>query len=160
MILVKQQCALNNRKFGMSINLEKRFGHLVADVARLFGTQFDQQARGRISLPRAQCRVIVYLSSFGEMNQAQLADLLGVTPMTVVRMLDRLEEGGWIRRLDDPNDRRAVRVVATAKAERLVGPIMAVSDEITAQATQGLTAQEKTTLINLLSKVKANIVGQ
>ncbi|MDB6061169.1 MAG: MarR family transcriptional regulator [Verrucomicrobiaceae bacterium] len=141
----------------MSTGLEKRFGFLVADVARLIGTQFDQQARGRINLPRAQCRVVVYLCNFGEMNQTQLADMLEVTPMTVVRMLDRMEEGGWVKRIDDPNDRRALRVVATAKAERLESQILGLGDEVTATALQGLSAQEKTTLINLLIKVKTNI---
>ena len=141
----------------MSKTLEKRFGHLVADVARLVGTQFDQQARERLRLPRAQCRMVVYLTNYGEMNQAQLTDLLGVTPMTVVRILDRMEQGGWVKRLSDPNDRRAVRVVATAKAQRLVDKILALGDEVTAEAMQGLTATEQATLIDLLSRVKANI---
>lgn len=138
-------------------NLESRFGFLIMDVARHFGTQFDQQARERLDLPRAQCRVVVYLCSFGEMNQAQLADILSVTPMTVVRMLDRMEEGGWVRRVDDPNDRRALRVVATAKAERLVPKILGLGDEVAAQATQGLSAQEKASLIKLLMRVKDNL---
>ena len=52
------------------------------------------------------------------MNQARLADLMEVAPISAGRLLDRMEEGGWIERLPNPDDRRERQVRMTAKAQR------------------------------------------
>lgn len=136
---------------------EKRFGFLVSDIARLFGTEFDRRARGKLELSRAQCRVAFYLSTFGQMNQAKLAELLEVTPMTVARMLDRMQESGWIVRIQDPNDRRAFHVRTTAKTERMLAGALQLGDEVAQAALAGLTGSEQDTLIALLQKVRGNL---
>jgi len=136
---------------------DRRFGFLVSDIARLFGTQFDRLARNRIELSRAQCRVALYLSTFGAMNQAQLAELLEVTPMTVARMLDRMQEGGWVVRVQDPNDRRAFHVRATAKAERALADALPLGDEVAEIALAGLSAAERDTLIAMLRRIRGNL---
>ena len=56
-------------------------------------------------------------------NQAGLADLLEIRPMTLVRQIDRMEEAGWIERRPDPADRRARRLYLTAKARPVLGRI-------------------------------------
>ena len=136
---------------------EKRFGYLVSDIARLFATQFDRRARPNLELSRAQCRVALHLSTFGQMNQAALAEALGVTPMTVARMLDRMQEGGWIVRIPDPYDRRAFHVQATPKAEHALEDALHLGDEVTEVALAGLTPDEKATLIGLLQKIRGNL---
>ncbi len=82
----------------MKTQLEKRFGFLISDVGRLTGKRFDDLAKSSVDLTRAQCRVLAYLAHYGEMNQARLADLLEVAPISAGRLLDRMEEGGWIER--------------------------------------------------------------
>lgn len=136
---------------------EDRFGFLVSDIARLLGVQFDRRARQGLELSRAQCRVALYLSKYGEMNQAKLAELLEVTPMTVARMLDRMEEAGWVARVQDPNDRRALSVRATPKAERVLADAMKLGDEITAVALAGLSAAERRALVALLRRIRGNL---
>ncbi|GAA4326016.1 MarR family transcriptional regulator [Pigmentiphaga soli] len=138
-------------------DFETRFGFLIADIARLYGTQFDRRARGNIELSRAQCRVAVYLSTFGQMNQAKLAELLEVTPMTVARILDRMQEGGWIVRVQDPNDRRAFHVQATAKTDEVLVDAQRLGDEVVDTALAGLTPEERKVLIGLLQRVRRNL---
>src|ERR1700692_2173365 len=96
---------------------ETRFGFLVTDVGRLVGKLFDQRADKVLSLTRAQCRVLAYLSLNDGINQAKLPDLLEITPIALARLLDRMSEGGWIMRHPDPADRRAHRLALTKKAE-------------------------------------------
>jgi len=85
------------------VELERSFGFLVNDVARLFGRRFDHNGR-RLGLTRAQCRTLGYLARNEGINQAGLADLLEIRPMTLVRQIDRMEEAGWIERRPDPAD--------------------------------------------------------
>jgi len=136
---------------------EKRFGFLVSDIARLFGTQFDRLARQGLELSRAQCRAALYLSSFGEMNQSQLAELLEVTPMTVARMLDRMQEAGWVARVQAPHDRRAFHVRATPKAERALADALRLGDRVAETALAGLDAAEREALIAMLRRVRRNL---
>jgi len=95
---------------GRSRTLEevgRAFGFLVHDVARLFGRRFNQRALLFLGLTRAQCKVLGYLARNEGINQAGLADLLEIKPMTLVRQIDRMEEDGWIERQPQPGDRRA-----------------------------------------------------
>ncbi|WP_019938213.1 MarR family winged helix-turn-helix transcriptional regulator [Bordetella sp. FB-8] len=143
----------------MPHSYEERFGFLVSDIARLQAIQFDRRGRQRLVLSRAQCRVALYLSTLGPMSQAKLAETLDVTPMTVARMLDRMQEAGWVQRVPAPNDRRAFMVQATDKVEDALGPALALGDEITALAMQGLSDTERKTLLRLLSVVRGNLAS-
>ena len=99
----------------MKTHFDERFGFLISDVGRLVGKRFDDLARLSVDLTRAQCRALAYLSFYGDINQARLADLLEVAPISAGRLLDRMEEGGWIERLGNPRDRREKQIRIIAK---------------------------------------------
>jgi len=143
----------------METKLERRFGFLVADVGRLSGRRFDDLARASLDLTRAQCRVLAYLAHHGEINQARLADLLEVAPISAGRLLDRMEEGGWIERHANPDDRRERVVRMTAKAERSLDSARRIGDEVTAEALAGFSRDEREQLLGLLQRVRANLSG-
>jgi DNA-binding MarR family transcriptional regulator len=138
------------------LDLDRSFGFLVNDVARLFGRRFDQNGR-RLGLTRAQCRTLGYLVRNEGINQAGLADLLEIRPMTLVRQIDRMEEAGWIERRPDPADRRARRLFLTAKARPILGRIWNVANETRDEALAHLSAPQAETLIDLLGRVHATL---
>lgn len=138
------------------LDLDRSFGFLVNDVARLFGRRFDQNGR-RLGLTRAQCRTLGYLVRNEGINQAGLADLLEIRPMTLVRQIDRMEEAGWIERRPDPADRRARRLFLTAKARPILGRIWNVANETRDEALALLSAPQAETLIDLLGRVHATL---
>ncbi len=138
---------------------ERRFAFLVTDVGRLCGKRFDDLARASVDLTRAQCRALSHLALRGEISQARLADLMDVAPISAGRLLDRMEEGGWIDRRANPDDRRERLVQMTPKARQTLDQARRVGDQITAEALQGLTAEEQDTLVTLLQRVRANLVG-
>lgn len=138
------------------MDLERSFGFLVHDVARLFGRRFDHNGR-RLGLTRAQCRTLAYIARNEGINQAGLADLLEIKPMTLVRQIDRMEEDGWIERRPDPGDRRAHRLVLTAKARPILARILELSTEVRNEAFAGLSETEGHDLINLLGRVHGNL---
>jgi MarR family transcriptional regulator for hemolysin len=141
---------------GGVLDLDRSFGFLVNDVARLFGRRFDHNGR-RLGLTRAQCRTLGYLARNEGINQAGLADLLEIRPMTLVRQIDRMEEAGWIERRPDPADRRARRLFLTAKARPILGRILNVANETRDEAVALLSPGEADSLIDLLLRVHATL---
>jgi DNA-binding MarR family transcriptional regulator len=144
-------------KSRMKTQLEERFGFLVSDVGRLAGKRFDDLAKSSVDLTRAQCRVLAYLAHYGDINQARLADLLEVAPISAGRLLDRMAEGGWIERIANPKDRREYQVRMTPKAERTLDKARKVGDEVALEALNGFTDEETAQLIALLQRVRGNL---
>ena len=140
----------------LDLDLDRSFGFLVNDVARMFGRRFDQNGR-RLGLTRAQCRTLGYLARNEGINQAGLADLLEIRPMTLVRQIDRMEDAGWIERRPDPTDRRARRLYLTAKARPVLGRIWDVANETRDEALARLSPAEAERLIGLLRRVHATL---
>lgn len=141
----------------MTFDLEKRFGFLIAEVGRLSGKRYDDLARSSLELTRAQCRMIAYLAHYGDMNQARLAELLDVAPISAGRLVERLEEGGWVARTSNPNDRRELQVSLTAKAEAVLTRARRVGDEVAAEALAGFTPEEAEQFSAMLQRVRANL---
>ena len=84
------------------------FGFLIIDVSRLFGLNFEREAKD-LNLTLRQCKVLVSLRRNEGISQARLAELSAIDPMTLVRVLDCMERDGWVERRQDPADRRARR---------------------------------------------------
>lgn len=138
------------------MDLDRSFGFLVNDVARLFGRRFSHNG-SRLGLTREQCRTLGYLARNEGINQAGLADLLEIRPMTLVRQIDRMEDAGWIERRPDPADRRARRLYLTAKARPILGRIWDVANETRDEALVRLSPAESKQLIELLRRVHASL---
>ncbi len=142
------------------MKLDRSFGFLVHDVARLFARRFNQQALSFLGLTRSQCRVLGYLARHEGINQAGLADLLEIKPMTLVRQLDRMEEDGWITRRPDPGDRRARRLVLTEKARPILARILDLSSGVRGEAFANLSEEEGRHLVDLLRRVHGNLADR
>lgn len=141
----------------MIMDLDRSFGFLVHDVARLFGRRFNQRALLFLGLTRAQCKVLGYLARNEGINQAGLADLLEIKPMTLVRQIDRMEADGWIERRPDPSDRRARRLLLTEKARPILTQIFELSADIRQEAFADLSDEDGSHLIDLLRRVHARL---
>ncbi|MGN6389991.1 MAG: MarR family winged helix-turn-helix transcriptional regulator [Burkholderiaceae bacterium] len=134
------------------------FSFLISDAGRLVGKRFDQRAKSVLNLSRAQCSVLSYLDRNPGINQAQLADLLGVTPISIARLLDRMEAGGWIVRDADATDRRMRRLSISDKARSTLAEAKAVGQKVASEALDGLSADERRELTGLLEKVRRNLM--
>lgn len=136
----------------------RNLGFLVHEVARLMRRRFDQRVRS-LGLTQAQWRTLVHLSRCEGMNQAALAEILEIQPITLTRLLDKLQQSGWIERRQDPEDRRMFRLYLTAQAQPLLGELEAAGAEIRAEATAGMSAAARRELVDLLCAVKSNLLA-
>ena len=141
----------------MSSKNRPSFSFLITDTGRLVGKRFDQRARHVLDLSRAQCSVLAHLDRNPHIHQAQLADLLGVTPIAGARLLERMEAGGWIVRANDANDRRLRRPMLTDKARNTLSDAKKVGLAVTDEALTGFSADEIKTFTELLERVRHNL---
>jgi len=144
----------------LKIDLHQRFGFLVNEVGRLYGRRFDQLARQRLGLSRAQVRLLAMVAlneGRPALMQAELAQRLDLTPMAVAKLCDRLQSAGWIARQARPADRRAWGIELQPVAHQAVVDALALGDEVQAEALAGLPAAERRQLVALLQRAHANL---
>jgi len=142
----------------MNPDLDRRFGVVLHDVARLLRKRFDRRAQ-HLGLTRAQWTVVAHLYRRQGVNQTTLADWLDVEKITVARLVDRLEAAGWVERRPDPQDRRAKCLFLTDKVYPMLAEMRAVADEVQAEALRGLEPAEQERMIEMLLTVKANLLS-
>ncbi|MBM3547791.1 MAG: MarR family transcriptional regulator [Alphaproteobacteria bacterium] len=135
---------------------ERSFGFLLYDSARLLRRDFDRRARA-IGLTRAQWSVLSHLVRYGGVNQAALADLMEIQPITLVRLLDRLEEAGWIVRMADPKDRRSRVPQLTDKARPVLDRMQALAAETRELALTGIEGETRERLLDALQIIRGNL---
>jgi MarR family transcriptional regulator, transcriptional regulator for hemolysin len=135
---------------------ERSFGFLLYDSARLLRRDFDRRARA-IGLTRAQWSVLSHLLRYEGVNQAALADLMEIQPITLVRLLDRLEEAGWIVRAADPTDRRSRVPQLTDKARPVIEQMQALAAQTRELALTGIAAETREQLLDALQTIRANL---
>ena len=137
-------------------NSEQSIGFLISDTARLMRRRFDQRAR-HLGLTRAQWQVLAHLQRNEGINQIGLADLLDIEAITLCRTIDRMEEGGWVERRADPNDRRAQLLFLTERARPFIADMRVIAEEIYAEALSGLPADTRQTLTEILTAMRTNL---
>lgn len=131
-------------------------GFLVSDVSRLLRRAFDEKAR-TIGVTRPQWRVLTLLARREGINQGGIADLLEVEPITLSRMIDRLQEAGLVERRADPNDRRAWQLFLTDKATPIIAQLKDCAGELFEDALDGFSEAEEQQLSALLVRVQQNM---
>src|SRR5215212_1664623 len=94
----------------------------IGETAHALRRAFDRLAVG-LGVTRAQWKVLFKLTRMPGLRQVELADKLEIEPITLCRIVDRLEEAGLVKRTRDPADRRAWRLDVTDKAQPLVAQL-------------------------------------
>ena len=139
--------------------MTSNIGFLLSDVSRLLRRRFDERARA-VGATRAQWKALMSVARHEGINQGRLADHLEVEPITLCRMIDRLEEAGLVERRRDPADRRAWHIFLTARSRPLIGELGALAEDLTAQALAGLEEAEVALLARSLHRIRDNLADQ
>ena len=130
----------------------------IGETAHALRRAFDRKAVG-LGVTRAQWKVLFKLTRTPELRQIELADMLEIEPITLTRIIDRLEEAGLVERARDPDDRRAWRLHVTAKAQPLIAKLGALADEMIAEAFAGIDPKDIEITRTVLGRVRENASG-
>jgi MarR family transcriptional regulator for hemolysin len=135
----------------------RNFGYLIKDIGRLYTKRFEGEA-DHLGITLSEAKVLTYLGRNSGLSQIQLAELTGIEPMSVVRILDRMEADNWIERRPHPTDRRARQLHLKTKALSKVDQIAKLSAQMQAQSLVGFKAEERTALVDLLLRVHQQLL--
>jgi DNA-binding MarR family transcriptional regulator len=139
--------------------LTPTLGFVLHDVARLLRKRFEQRARAHgFVLTRSQWQVLAHLSVHEGIHQGGLAEILEIEPITLVRILDKLEAAALIERRRHDSDRRIWLLYLTDKAHPLLGEMRALSETTRAEALAGLSAEDRSRLLAVLTVMKTNLI--
>ena len=136
----------------------RNFGFLVRDVSRLYVSAFERAAR-ELGLTLSQCKVLGHLARNEGISQARLAELSDTDPMTLVRILDRMQQDQWIERRHDPSDRRAHRLYLRDTARPILNRMWKIADQCRQEAMATLSPEERELLIALLERVHGTLTA-
>ena len=113
---------------------------LLHDVARLMRVDADKRARAH-GMTRAQWGILIWLERQPGLSQKELSEFLEVEPITVARLIDRLEGRGMVERRPDPKDRRIWRLHLCPPAYRVLREIDYQRNEMRDLLTTAWTSQ-------------------
>jgi MarR family transcriptional regulator for hemolysin len=133
-----------------------RLGFLIHDVQRLMRKRFETRASG-LGLSSAQWRLMVRVAKEAGISQARLAELLEIEPISVSRLVDRMEEGGWIERRPDATDRRVRMIFPTAKASAAYAEVKGLAGEVYEESLVGVSLEDRRVLIRSLDAMAQNL---
>jgi DNA-binding MarR family transcriptional regulator len=136
---------------------EGAFGFLLHDIAGLMRKNFNQRVQ-HLGLTQAQYRVILHLSRCEGLQQVALAERLEIQPITLARLLDKLEAAKMVERRRDPKDRRAFCLYLTPAAYPLLQKILKLAQQTRVDAVGSLTQKELTEFFNTLTAMKENLL--
>jgi DNA-binding MarR family transcriptional regulator len=142
----------------MRADLEDDLPVLLHDAARHLRNVFDEKAREHRTT-RARCMILARLERQPGLSQNELAAITEVAPITVARLIDRLEAQGLVERCPDPKDRRIWRLRLTRAAAPVLRDIRRYRAEVRALMTKGVTPAELKAIVNGLRKMKGNLSG-
>ncbi|MEO5587507.1 MAG: MarR family transcriptional regulator [Novosphingobium sp.] len=136
--------------------MEDNIGSMIAQVARLMRRSFDERARS-IGITRPQWQVLSLLARHEGINQGGLADILEVEPITLGRMIDRLQEAAVVERRPDPADRRAWRLFLTDKGNALIAQLRPLALETLETAMDGVADAQRDEMMVALGRMRGNL---
>jgi MarR family transcriptional regulator, transcriptional regulator for hemolysin len=142
----------------MSLDLKRQLVAQLVESSRLLRNYIEHRAKSR-GTTRAQWIVLFRLRQQEGLSQVDLADVLELQPISLVRLLDRLVEHGLLERRHDPKDRRANRLFLTASGRQLVDDLDSLRDSIASDVLRDIPAAAIETSLQTLRDVKERIKG-
>ena len=127
----------------------------IGETGHVLRKAFDRLAVG-LGVTRAQWKVLFKLTRTPGLRQVELADMLELEPITLCRIVDRLEEAGLVERTRDPEDRRAWRLHVTTKAQPLIEKLQAIGAQLIDQAFAGIDPKDIETTRKVLAQAREN----
>ena len=156
---MKSDCAEMNRSFEEAYLKNPRPMMLIHEIGRLMGDKIREKGEANPVGQRSGRLIMMELSREDGKTQLDLVKATHLKAPTISVALQKLEGDGYVTRIPDENDMRAMRVYLTDKGRALEDRIrMRIIEEETA-ATSVLTEAECKTLMELLQKIRENILS-
>jgi len=143
---------------GRSAAADRSLGFLLRDTSRLMRRRFVQRAKeAGLNLNRSEALVLVHVAQSPGTSQTGLATALDIEAISVVRLIDTLQDAGLIERRPHPTDRRIRTLWLTPAAQAALTQIRAIAGVVDAQALADISETEHQRLLHLLDTIRSNL---
>lgn len=139
-------------------DMELSLAYLLSDSARLLRRAFDARVR-ELGMTSPQARLLLILNVTEGENQGFYAERLEVEPISLTRMIDRMEESELIERRRDPADRRAWRLFLTDRSREVIDEVRAKLAGLEDEMVSGLAPAQREALARFLETIRSNFTN-
>ncbi len=130
------------------------FGLLLFGTARAWRTKLDQRLRP-LGLSQGKWRTLIHLSQGGnKLTQKEIAERMGIEEPTLAGLLDRLQEGGWIKRLESPNDRRCKIVHLQRRSKAVLEEIFNTAHGLRHELIEDIPPHDLEACVRVLTQIR------
>ena len=134
----------------------QRLYHMIHEVY-VYSDASDRQVLTTFDLSISQFRVLTSLKDDTAHRLTTLSELLLLSKSTITRVVDELEQRSWLRRVPDPDDRRAQRVGLTPEGTEQLTLVSDAHERYLEQRLELLRSNERQQLNSLLEKLSAGL---
>lgn len=129
-------------------------GITIGEVSRCWRAKLDERLRP-LGLSQSRWMVLLHLSKRGDgVVQKALAEWLGIEGPTLVRILDRMTEDGWIERRESSTDRRAKTVHLTEQSRAIIAQINKVAVKLRSELLTDIPPEDIEVCMRVLLQIK------
>ena len=134
----------------------RSFGILLKDVSRLSSRYFERHL-GALGLTLDQCKVLARLEYEQGMTQTQLAECTDMDPMTLVRVLDRMEQEGLLERRRHEQDRRVRQIYLLPAAQEQMERMWRLVERVRGETLCDFSDAEKERFMGYLQRMRSTL---
>jgi MarR family transcriptional regulator, transcriptional regulator for hemolysin len=132
---------------------DETFGPLLHGTARAWRLKLDERLKP-MGLSQAKWRTLLHLSLAGDaLTQAEIAERLGIEEPSLVTLLHRLENEGWVPRRSSLHDRRCKMVFLGRRAQRVISQINAAAEKLRHELLENISAADLRTCMRVLTQI-------
>lgn len=139
-------------------DMELSLAYLLSDSARLLRRAFDARVR-ELGMTSPQARLLLILNVTEGEKQGFYAERLEVEPISLTRMIDRMEESELIERRRDPADRRAWRLFLTDRSREVIDEVRAKLAGLEDEMVSGLAPAQREALARFLEAIRSTFTN-
>ena len=139
---------------------DETVGALLHGTARAWRLKLDERLKP-MGLSQAKWRTLLHLSLAGDaLTQAEIAERLGIEQPSLVTLLHRLENEGWIIRRSSLHDRRCKMVFLGQRAQRVISQINAAAEKLRHELLENVSAADLRTCVRVLAQICEKAEGK
>lgn len=131
------------------------FGALVSIIYRGKAVFLNDRLRP-LGLTSGQFPVLLLLAKEQNITQETLVRHYRLDRGTIARAVSKLESTGYIRKIVDPGNRRAVRLFLTEKGRQAIPVLHAINRDWEVAVFRGIPRQDKDTIRGLMQTIASN----
>jgi len=138
------------------LSIDYSTGYQICTVARKIHQHLTDKFRTYDITPE-QWVILKKLSEQDKISQRELSDRVDKDPNNIKALIDKLENKSLVKRLVNPDDKRAFLLCITENGKALIKELIPLDERMIMDIEHGLSKEEISKLKSVLSKIHANI---